>query len=437
MNSPRRLPGWKRWLFRLAALCLALLLVEGLTAAVWHLANPELSWTTLRKRQRDLQDSAALTVEGTEAIHPYLGWVFDPQAMSAAQVAGDEAPVNELGFLDDGPTVRQRSPGTKLVGITGGSVALQMSWLSEATFKERLRQHPAFAGQEIEFVRLAMSGYKQPQQLMSLAYLLTLGGELDYLVNIDGYNELALAVEENYAGGVFLTYPRMWNHRLLDVVDPRTTSVSFQLLTNRAQRQGWAIWMGQSWLRDTHTANYLWFLNDMRLWRQQNSLAEQLQTHRLTNGRSFAQDGPDNHLPDDRAALEAAIDVWARTSQQLHRLCAANGIGYLHVLQPNQYHLGSKPLSDLERDKFYNDKDRLSICIQRGYPLAIARGSDLRSDGLPFADLTQLFAAETDTIYCDWFCHYNQRGNDLLAVAVADALGQFAAVDSRQDDGTP
>ena len=41
------------------------------------------------------------------------------------------------------------------------------------------------------FVNLALFGYKQPQQLTTLAYLMSIGGQFDLVLNIDGFNEVA------------------------------------------------------------------------------------------------------------------------------------------------------------------------------------------------------------------------------------------------------
>ncbi len=57
--------------------------------------------------------------------------------------------------------------------------------------------------------------------------------------------------------------------------------------------------------------------------------------------------------------------------------------------------------------------------MERGYPKLIEAGSALRQSGVAFHDLTNLFVEEHETIYKDYFCHYNKRGSNLLAEAVA------------------
>jgi hypothetical protein len=43
----------------------------------------------------------------------------------------------------------------------------------------------------------------------------------------------------------------------------------------------------------------------------------------------------------------------------------------------------------------------------------------LKRLGVPFRDLTRIFEGDTGRIYVDSCCHYNQRGNDMLAAEIA------------------
>lgn len=418
----RLLPLWKRWLFRGIALSLAFVILELLTTALWWFTDADTSANDVWDYQQSVLQTTELPHDAAEAIHPYLGWVLDPQAMEHMDVGGTARPLNPLGFVDDGPGVLRRDPHVVLVGITGGSVAMQLSWMGGATLRERLETHPRFSGKRVQFVRLALGGYKQPQQLMAVNYLLALGGELDYLINIDGYNELALSVEENYVQQTSMAYPRKWDHRLQDVVDPRLTSVSAQLLVLRGRRQSVAGMVAKTWLRHSRTANYLWLQTDRWLQQRQYALGDQIRVHQEAHGHAFARSGPANSAGDPDAAVEEAIQLWSRCSRQLNQLCQANGIRYLHVLQPNRHHAGSKPLNEREKSQCVATNRRMAELIETAYPELIAAGKTLSEEGLPVCDLTQLFAAETDTIYSDCCCHYNQRGNIVLANAIADAL---------------
>lgn len=55
----------------------------------------------------------------------------------------------------------------------------------------------------------------------------------------------------------------------------------------------------------------------------------------------------------------------------MHRLSQANGILYLHFLQPNQYVEDSKPMGPDERRVAYREDMRYRAGAVRGYPLLI------------------------------------------------------------------
>ncbi len=63
-------------------------------------------------------------------------------------------------------------------------------------------------------VTLGIAGYKQPQQLLALAYFLSLGAEYDLIINLDGYNDIVLPITDNYSFGVNPFFPRAWNLRI-------------------------------------------------------------------------------------------------------------------------------------------------------------------------------------------------------------------------------
>src|SRR5262249_7754106 len=60
----------------------------------------------------------------------------------------------------------------------------------------------------------AMSGYKQPQHAMALAYLISAGAQFDVAINVDGYNEVVLPYLDNYSRGVSPLFPRGWRDRI-------------------------------------------------------------------------------------------------------------------------------------------------------------------------------------------------------------------------------
>src|SRR5262249_42680254 len=112
--------------------------------------------------------------------------------------------------------LQTRSHNKLIIGLVGGSLAEQFASSALEILANDLKESSYFAGKELVFVRLALSGYKQPQQLLAVNYLLTLGGQFDILINIDGYNEVVLPVVENAPNHVFAGFPRSWHLRVTE-----------------------------------------------------------------------------------------------------------------------------------------------------------------------------------------------------------------------------
>jgi len=134
--------GKRRWLFRLSAGLLGIVLAECLA----FLALVFLDGTDAHSDHRHLQamiaQGAAAKGESNETIHPYTGWSFNLQVAKPLELGGREISVNRLGLLDDGPTIVSRSDERIVIAIAGGSVAWQLSVLGEETLRKVLQADP-------------------------------------------------------------------------------------------------------------------------------------------------------------------------------------------------------------------------------------------------------------------------------------------------------
>lgn len=370
------------------------------------------------------QERLALTSRGKEdssvVVHPFTGWCLNPQVSEGEEVFGKLIPVNRFGFVDDQESVQQRAPDRLIIGVTGGSVAWQMTVAAEEVIREVLQQSPEFRDLEIRILRIGQSGYKQPQQLMTVNWLMALGGEFDAVVNLDGYNELALTVSDNFLRDIHTAYPRAWNTRMLELIDPRESAERMRLLEITSNRQRIARRVRQAPWRWSYTANAVWRTLD-RLSRNEKQKLEKLliEKHSHREGLGFAESGPDEDISSADDALQFAAETWLRCSIQTHRLLAGSGTIYLHALQPNQHYEGSKPLSAEELAQAVLLQPAERTAIQAGYPMLLARQTALEAAGVEFLDLSQLFRDEVSSMYSDPCCHLNEEGNRRLAVAIA------------------
>ena len=435
IEKPASEPNRRR---RIAFVMVGVILVGLVTEAtsaigLYFSLDTHHNFQDLRQRQelraivpRDSEDSV-------DVVHPFMGWCINPQISQGDEVFGKRIPVNRLGFIDDQKSIQQRSSDRLIIGITGGSVAWQMTVGADDVIREVLQQSPLFRDREIRILRIGLSGYKQPQQLMTVNWLMALGGEFDAIVNLDGYNELAMSITDNYDRKIHTAYPRAWNARMVELIDPRNSADRMRLLEIDASRQRSAQRIVSVPWRWSFTANVVWLLSDRIALREKRSLTQKmLAGHSRRDGLKFAESGPLQDISSTAEALEISADTWLRCSVQMHRLLSSSGIAYLHVLQPNLYHADSKPLSSEELELGGGHLDDAAHAIKDGYPMLLARQPELEAAGVEFLDLSGLYAEEQRTMYSDRCCHFNKEGNDILARAIAIRLREL--LESSQTD---
>ncbi|HET6324005.1 MAG TPA: hypothetical protein VFG04_04850 [Planctomycetaceae bacterium] len=417
-SAPRRSRG-RTWLLRGLALLVAWGLAEliSFVALLFLAGGMAGSW-------RELNNTAALQMDfddplaAEDSVHPYFGFVRRPKEPPDPAAL----PINGFGFVDSKSPIQHREKGKVIVGMLGGSLAEEFCESSLPEFEAQLRKFPRFADKEFVFVRLAISGYKQPQQMLVVNYLLALGAQFDLIVNIDGFNELALPVVENAPAGVFPSFPRDWGVRVLERRDTallrRMGEVVYLQETDRAWARRFA---ALPWCYSP-TARLVWSVRHE--WLSRAILAGYRSTIDLREKhRSFTAQGPSESFADLPALLKHCVGVWKRSSLELAKVCDGVGIEYYDFLQPNQYLPGSKPMGNDERSMTVEEKYPARAAVETGYPMLIEAGRELSAAGVRFHDLTQIFAHETQPTYRDNCCHLNPTGNELLAVAMAKAIG--------------
>jgi len=369
-----------------------------------------------------------------EMLHPFLGFVIDPDLNIMPGRTNRNRAINNHGFyrppgqLGDAPTILGAPPevarGDRYrVGIFGGSVA---SIFSDAGGRALARELAAAgvvgSADDVEVVSYALGGYKQPQQLLALAYMLALGERLDLVINLDGFNDVALSLLENADSNVYPYYPRGWQERVRSVPDLRVRLLQGEVAYLRRRRADLAERFSGRLAGASVTANLVWLSLDRRAAAGVADAEERLATYHTPRRRPAVARGPDFRRDDRDALLAGAVAFWARSSREMHDLCAARGIPYHHFLQPNQYVEGSKPLSRQERAQAFREDSVYRPVVVAGYPLLRRAGRELAAEGIAFDDLSDVFAGVDETLYVDDCCHFNRRGNAILARAVARAI---------------
>ena len=378
-------------------------------------------------------------------LHPFLGWSARPRLHHADQPlqvpSASEADDTEwkqanrrrnlFGYASAIGDPRQLRQDDFVIAVFGGSVAMSMTFDGGNALIRRLEErHPELAG-KIYLLNLAEGGYKQPQQLFLFQQMMILGVPIDVAVNLDGFNELALGGSDGKRG----SHPLFPHREHLAAAyslnatspDPQTLGAMAEILGEKKKAQA---------IRDRFTSG----------WRQHSELARALAGRRLLAHEVLAStlesELRSTTIETHRSALTQLPDpcigsfcteeialLWKRSSLAMAASSRAYGVTYLHLLQPNQYIEGSKPLSDEERELYYNPNRTWSRAVVRGYPRLQHHGRHLLRRGIDFHDLTPVFINHPETLYRDTCCHLNPHGSALLAEAVADRVAE--ALDRR------
>jgi len=366
----------------------------------------------------DLQDpggqgAAAADAGESTNQHPYTGfgpsYLFEEHAREMRRAREGLGEENEYRIL-----------------LLGGSVAAGFGDPKSAgarEFERVLKTHPAFADRPIYFLRQGIASYKQPQQLLLTAYLLASGIEPHAVVNLDGFNEVALALG-NAEADVHPGFPAhsKWTHLAgasgLEVGALAEHVGRIQNVRAEARRL-----VGRVLDNGLERSSLLGRFALARLRRHQReyqSASEAYVSAVAAQAPSAALHGPRISAELAEHLLPAAVSIWEESSRSLDALCRGRGIAYFHALQPTLHDAGSKtPTPDEVRTG--RAKRTWLEGAGEGYPLLREAGGRLAADGIAFCDASGVFRDVEETLYYD-ACHFNQRGNAILGQALGAAF---------------
>jgi hypothetical protein len=330
--------------------------------------------------------------------HPYVGAAESGDVGTGGALSGSEP------LYASRPAVIPN--GAARVLVLGGSLARHLSRNDrQPTVQsdgrvvgptDRLQEalDAEFGAGRFVVLNAAIGGGKQPQQLFKLTYLQLVGERFDVVINLDGFNEIALPLVENLPFGTPAIHPRAYPALLRSASAEASCVPSSNALARSFSR--WPI---------------IELVNAARI---RSCLHKVDLIPRATPGEPTAE-----------ANVQELVAIWRRASEEIETLARARGFAYLHVLQPNQYVPGTKPLTDEERRVAVGDSTYpYRLPIERHYAALQFNGLAVRNT----LDLRDLFRANRETLYRDLCCHLNNRGVDLLARAIVrERRSVFAA----------
>jgi hypothetical protein len=409
-----------------------LVLAEIVSLVVYYIETGALFYTHHKTYELIPETrEGALTAD---ALNPYFGpthkpgYPFDiPPELRDASTPAQPVATNNFGFVSPYayPFAKERE-NQFVIGIFGGSVGVWFCQLGAARLVHDLAQHAAFANKEIVPLCLSHEGYKQPQQLLVLAYFLSLGQVFDLVINIDGFNEVAISPLNDKAG---------WDISMPSVLhlDPLINLANQSTLSPEKLRALAAI------------ARYKQQLNDLaaRLPRARiafvNLLLEKYRQRVMNNYRaeviafgklpsvaassSVIQPVPAVHPRDEGRLFTDAAAAWVNASIAMRDMLAARDVPYFHFLQPNQYY-SKRRFTTAEAAAALSSESAFKPGAEKGYPYLVsdAASGTLKGRHVNFFDATHIFDSEPSPVYMDNCCHYTLRGNHLLADFIASSI---------------
>jgi hypothetical protein len=296
----------------------------------------------------------------TIVLHPYTGFVANP----------DKDDRNSWGFPGRAPGF-EKTENTVVVGIFGGSVAAQFCINDPLT--EALKHKSAYyANKDIVLVCGAVGGFKQPQQLNAMTFLMPGGVEFDVVVNLDGLNEIA----HQRTTKVSYLYPRNWHLISQKGMSIEASMQLGEILVMKREKQKWQRVFSDSILGHSNFFALVGKVLRNRVNQRIGRAYERLDglTTPGDEELDFQTRGPAKEY-DEATYIEDSANLWRDASVMMRDIAEPRGATYIHFLQPNRYTSKKKPT---ERERKMHDEEKARRNGEGRHPRG--RGGLLRSD---------------------------------------------------------
>lgn len=376
-------------------------------------------------------DQARLERTIIERLHPYFGFTPKPGTSYKLSFSEVNHEANNYGFTTPYAYPFQRREGQYVIGIFGGSVAQNYAVYEQehGILARKLKQLPALRDKEIVILPFAYGGYKQPQQLLVLNYFLSIGESFDAVINVDGFNEVALS-ELNTQAGVDVSMPS--SQHIMPLINlasgHESTEELISLLRIKQYKEGLKAQLQalpQCTLASCYALRLLYVRHLASSYRKEIGKYDEFWARKFTDAgeNSLVQISRDSALhPDTPEAFERMASIWAQSSRLMQQELASEHVPYFQVIQPNQYYLTGKVFAEEEKKVVIQEDSRYVAGVRGGYPVLLSKVDGLRKAGVTVISAVNVFDRTKEAVYVDTCCHYNQRGSEIFSNFVADSI---------------
>lgn len=307
--------------------------------------------------------------------------------------------------------------------VIGGSVANHLSVRAdfEDLLNKRISNEINSPIPKQKFVRIfnaALGGAKQPQGLQSYLALELLGYKFDAIIELSGFNEVALNLVENKPNNINPIYPRLSSLQYLNSskkLASNNLSLLFENLINLHPLHQYIV--NQTSIYSTIRIYIL----------EKNSRPK---VSRLV-GMNYLINSKDEDFFSD------SMEIYSRSIKKINYLAKESGAEYILALQPVQYIKDSKQFTKEELDLICTEKNEKTVykllkqkmwCTSIGeitskfYP-KISLDILKKETGVKnMIDLRNIFINTKQTVYDDTCCHMNRFGMTMIADAITEEL---------------
>lgn len=326
-------------------------------------------------------------------VHPFYGQV-------AGRIVGFGSDISVEKNFSTVSGMPQDSDAEVKVLVLGGSVASHLSRYPLSNVPDNLladELNKRFRTDRFVVYNAAFGGGKQPQQYFKLLYLDFLGFRPDVIINLDGFNEIALPLVENYQRRLNAAYPRSFDELVFSSAydgscfETNNYLLSFNSRLPVVEAFKWAF------VKYCHEASV------------------QVGSNGFVENELFEAE--------KQVYPQRALKIWEGASNKISDFSFRHSIPYLHFIQPNQHLEGSKPLTKSEQE-ISSKYEPYKSAINRHY-------GTLSSDSLETKykfDYRYLFENEQREAYSDDCCHLNKFGMEMMVEAmISDGYPVFEA----------
>jgi hypothetical protein len=345
-------------------------------------------------------------------LHPYFGHTF----------WRGERGANNHGFFATFRYPYERSGDELVVGVFGGSVAMQVA--AGTALAEELAPLAARLGRSrVTVLPFAIGGWREPQQFNALVHYLA---DVDVVIFVDGFNEII-----QLAAGHLASYPASFPASDIFGALAAAETSPYEA-RDRALLSLVGGWMARATrLADGPLLRHSIFVHE--IWRLLAARYDAFAASRRSTARpaSGSWSGIDVVRADADIARnrDRYFELYRAVTAHAARLARAAGKPFFHFVQPNQHLRGAKPLSEDERA--HGVTPEWFDMVTEGYARLEEISGSLRGEGIDSTFLGWVFRDERGTVYVDRCCHLNGRGLDRVVAAIVervDASGRLGKV---------